>query len=196
MGCFSDFCHGLFLRIFRFYAKHSEKSIIFAASKSYNDMAKKATVKTIEQSEKVGLYSICFDGNDLTEYEKFVQKFMDDAKLNKDFQMIFRAINRIVANGALERFFRPEGKMGDNLAALSIDSKVLRLYCLRISDQILIVGNGGAKSTRTYQESEELSGYVMDLQKFDALLAQALKDGVVKIEQNVITGIESASFEL
>ncbi len=173
-----------------------EKSIIFAASKSYNDMAKTATIKTIEQSEKVGLYSICFDGNDLTEYEKFVQKFMDDATLNKDFQMIFRAINRIVANGALERFFRPEGKMGDNLAALSIDSKVLRLYCLRISDQILIVGNGGAKTTRTYEESVELSGYVMDLQKFDALLAQALKDGVVKIEQNVITGIESASFEL
>lgn len=72
--------------------------IIFAASKPYNNMAKTATIKTIEQSEKVGLYSICFDGNDLTEYEKFVQKFMDDATLNKDFQMIFRAINRIVAN--------------------------------------------------------------------------------------------------
>lgn len=32
-------------------------------------MAKTATIKTIEQSEKVGLYSICFDGNNLTEYE-------------------------------------------------------------------------------------------------------------------------------
>jgi hypothetical protein len=36
----------------------------------------------------------------------------------------------------------------------------------------------------------------MDLQKFDALLAQELKSGKIKIEQNVITGIESASFEL
>ena len=157
---------------------------------------KTAIIKTIEQSEKVGLYSICFDSNDLTEYEKFVQKFMNDATLNEDFRKIFRAINRIVANGALERYFRPEGRMKDNLAALSIDSKVLRLYCLRISDQILIVGNGGAKTTRTYEESEELSGYVMDLQKFDALLEQELKSGNIKIEQNVITGIESASFEL
>lgn len=82
------------------------------------------------------------------------------------------------------------------MTALSIDSKVLRLYCLRISDQILIVGNGGAKTTRTYEEDEELSGYVMDLQKFDALLEQELKKGKIKIEQNVITGIESASFEL
>ena len=161
-----------------------------------NNMAKTATIKTIEQSEKVGLYSICFDGNNLTEYEKFVKKFVDDATLNEDFRKVFRAINRIIANGALERYFRPEGKMGDHLAALSIDSKVLRLYCLRISDQILIVGNGGAKTTRTYEECEELSGYVIDLQKFDAILEQELKTGNIKIEQNVITGIESASFEL
>lgn len=157
---------------------------------------KTATIKTIEQSEKVGLYSICFDGNDLTEYEKFVQKFLNDATLNKDFQKVFRAINRIVANGALERYFRPEGKFKDHLAALSIDSKILRLYCLRISDQILIVGNGGAKTTRTYEEDVELSGYVMDLQKFDELLAHELASGKIKIEQNVITGIESATFEL
>ena len=157
---------------------------------------KTATIKTIEQSEKVGLYSICFDGNDLTEYEKFVQKFLNDATLNKDFQKVFRAISRIVANGALERYFRPEGKFKDHLAALSIDSKVLRLYCLRISDQILIVGNGGVKTTRTYEENVELSGYVMDLQKFDKLLAQELACGKIKIEQNVITGIESATFEL
>ena len=157
---------------------------------------KRATVKIIEQSDKVGLYSICFDGSDLSEYEKFVRKFMNDATLNKDFQMIFRAINRIVANGAVERYFRPEGKYKDNVAALSVDSKILRLYCLRISDQILIVGNGGVKTTKTYEEDEELSGYVMDLQKFDELLAKELKTGKIRIEQNVITGIESASFEI
>ncbi len=157
---------------------------------------KTATLKTIEQSDNVSMYSICFDENNLTEYELFVQKFMCDAKLNKDFQTIIRALNRIVANGALERYFRPEGKLGDNVAALSIDSKVLRLYCLRISDQILIVGNGGAKTTRTYQESEELSGYVIDLQQFDKLLTEAQKAGSITIEKNIITGIEGVSFTL
>ena len=155
-----------------------------------------AKLKNIEQSENVGLYSICFDGNDLSEYEQFVKKFLDDATLNQDFQKVFRAIHRIMVNGALERYFRPEGRFKDNLTALSIDSKVLRLYCLRISDQILIVGNGGAKTTRTYEENEELSGYVMDLQKFDRLLAQELESGKIKIEQNVITGIESTTFIL
>jgi hypothetical protein len=157
---------------------------------------KTATLKTIEQSDNVSLYSICFDGNEESEYETFLRKFKEDAKLNSDFQKIFRAINRIIANGAFERYFRPEGRMKDHVAALSVDSKILRLYCLRISDQILIAGNGGAKHTKTYQESEELQGYVMDLQKFDKLLAQAQEKGIVSIQKNYISGIESISFDL
>ena len=86
--------------------------------------------------------------------------------------------------------------MSDNVAALSIDSRKLRLYCLRISDQILILGNGGAKLTRTYEEDMELSGYVMDLQKFDKVLIEAQKNGTVTIEKNIITDIQSATFNI
>ncbi|MBR4645658.1 MAG: hypothetical protein IKO75_00900 [Bacteroidales bacterium] len=157
---------------------------------------KEVTLKTLEQTDNVSLYSICFDGNALSEYETFVQKFKDDATLNIDYKKIILALEKIVAVGAFERFFRPEGKMNDRVAALSIDSRKLRLYCLRISDQILIVGNGGLKNTRTYEENTELSGYVMDLQEFDKLLAEAQKEGSITIEKNVITGIEGKVFQL
>ena len=157
---------------------------------------KTATLKTLEQTDNVSLYSICFNGKDISEYEAFLLKFKEDATLNEDYKKIILALEKIVAVGAFERFFRPEGKMNDRIAALSIDSRKLRLYCLRISDQILIVGNGGVKTTRTYQENDELSGYVMDLQAFDKLLAEAQKDGSITIEKNVITGIESKVFQL
>ena len=159
-------------------------------------MTRQATVKTIEQNDNVSLFSICFDGSKESEFEKFLLKFQENAKLNADYQSILVAINRIVAKGALERFFRPEGKMNDDVCALSLESKRLRLYCLRISDQILFVGNGGEKTTRTYQENQELSGYVMDLQKFDQLLRQAQEYGEITIEKNFITGIENQIFEL
>ena len=84
----------------------------------------------------------------------------------------------------------------DNVKALAIDSRKLRLYCLRISDQILILGNGGVKNTRTYQEDSKLSGYVMDLQTFDKVLLKAQKLGNVTIEKNMITDIQSATFEI
>ena len=157
---------------------------------------KNAKLQTIATSDKVGLYSILFDDNQETEFRKFLIKFRDNATLNKDYQAIINALDRIIANGAFERYFRVEGKMNDRVSALAIESKQLRLYCLRISDQILILGNGGVKTTRTYEESKELSGYVMDLQKFDELLKQAQKEGKIHIVQSIITGIEEASFQL
>ena len=154
------------------------------------------SMKTIEQNDNVGMFSICFDGNEESEFEKFLNEFKDNATYNKDFNVILLALSKIIDKGALERFFRNEGKMNDSVKALAIDSRKLRLYCLRISDQILILGNGGVKTTRTYQENEQLSGYVMDLQTFDKVLIKAQKAGRVTIEKNMITDIQSATFEI
>ena len=153
-------------------------------------------LKTIEQNDNVGLFSICFEGGEESEFEKFLNEFKDNATFNKDFNVILLALSKIIDKGALERFFRNEGRMRDNVKALAIDSRKLRLYCLRISDQVLILGNGGVKSTRTYQEDERLSGYVMDLQTFDKVLVEAQKSGKITIEKNMITDIESATFEI
>ena len=154
------------------------------------------TLKTIEQNDNVGMFSICFDGSEVSEFEKFLNEFKDNATYNKDFNVILLALSKIIDKGALERFFRNEGRMNDNVKALSIDSHKLRLYCLRISDQILIIGNGGVKTTRTYQEDSQLSGYVMDLQTFDKVLLKAQKSGRVTIEKNMIIDIQRATFEL
>ena len=142
------------------------------------------------------MFSICFDGGEESEFEKFLNEFKDNATYNKDFNVILLALSKIIDKGALERFFRNEGRMNDNVKALAIDARKLRLYCLRISDQILILGNGGVKTTRTYQEDSKLSGYVMDLQTFDKVLIKAQKFGKVTIEKNMITDIQSATFEI
>lgn len=157
---------------------------------------KKVSLKTIEQNDNVSLFSICFEENSLSEFEKFMCEFKDNATYNKDFNIIIMALAKIIDKGALERFFRIEGKMNDNLKALAIDSRKLRLYCLRISDQILILGNGGVKLTRTYQEDKILSGYVTDLQSFDKVLLKAQERGAVTIEKNMITNIDSVVFEI
>ena len=65
-----------------------------------------------------------------------------------------------------------------------------------MSDSVLIVGNGGMKSTKTYEEDESLNGYVITLQRLDKLLGQAMKSGKVTIEETTITGIDKTEFEL
>lgn len=155
-----------------------------------------AQLEIVEQSELVSLYSIKFNGEDVTEFEKFLQTFKDNAELNVDFQRIVYAVSKILTNGALERYFRPEGKFNDGVCAIPIESGQLRLYCLRMSDQILIVGNGGIKTTRTYNEDPILSGYVLDLQKFERLIESGVRNGSLSIEEKEIVGIEGKTFNL
>jgi len=99
---------------------------------------------------------------------------------------IAKFVESIADLGALERFFRPEGKMSDRVCALPVVKSSLRLYCLRLSDSILILGNGGIKKTQTYNEDEELLGYVVTLQNFDKLIKQGVKDGTITISENEI----------
>lgn len=116
--------------------------------------------------------------------------------MKRDYQIIIYALSKIAENGALERYFRPEGKMNDNVCALPVDSGKLRLYCLRISDNILVIGNGGIKNTKTYEESEELLGYVIDLQKFDAIIKKEVADGTLTVNETSIDDITDKTFEL
>lgn len=159
-------------------------------------MKKKATVDLVEQSEKVSFYSISFQMDRTTEFERFLAKFEEEAEFNEDYQKILAALEIILDRGALERYFRPEGTMEDNLCALPIESGNIRLYCLRISDEILILGNGDRKTTRTYQEDRKLLGYALDLQKFDILLKKDIEDGVVTVEERTLKYIENNEYLL
>ncbi len=157
-------------------------------------MKKKTTLELVEQSERVSLYSISFAMDRTTEFERFLNKFEEEASLNTDYQKIIYALSMILDKGALERYFRPEGKMSDNLCALPIDSSRIRLFCLRVSDQILILGNGDVKRTASYEDDAKLYGYALDLQKFDKLLKDDIRDGIVTIEEKILTNIDDKEY--
>ena len=91
----------------------------------------------------------------------------------------------IVADFRLE-YFRPEGKLSDSIVALPVVQSKLRLYCLRLSNKILVLGNGGVKSTRRYEDDATLKGYVITLQRFERLLKQGVDDGSVIISEKLI----------
>ncbi len=142
----------------------------------------------VNSSERCTMYTIQFLNDEESESEKFISKFRQNAELNPDFQAIMRFVEQILSKGALERYFRCEGKMSDSVVALPVLKSKLRLYCLRLTDKILALGNGDVKNTRKYEENETLQGYVMDLQKFEKLLKQEVRLGNVEItEKEIIT---------
>lgn len=140
----------------------------------------------LNEGNQCTLYTIQFTSEDVSEYERFYAKFIEDATLNRDLLRIVQIVDKIADVGALQRLFRPEGKMKDSVVALPVLSSKLRLYCLRLSDGILILGNGGVKNSRTYNEDDSLRGYVLNLQKFEQILKEGQRNGTVTITERTI----------
>lgn len=130
-------------------------------------MGKNVLVELLESGDKVSLYSPRFEGEDYTEFEKFLLKYKDTH--TQDVQILVRRIDIIKQNGVEDRYFRYEGTKRDRVMALPshLDTTNLRLYCLNISHKVLILGNGGLKTTQTYQEDAHLHKCVQTLQKID-----------------------------
>ena len=156
----------------------------------------KASLLSLEQTDAAGLFTIIFENENQSEFVKFVNKFKDDAIRKNELRIILNQIDVMLQKGIEERRFRPEGKMSDGVAALPVYQSGLRLYCLRLSDSVLIVGNGGVKSTKTYQEDEDLNGYVISLQKLDSLLKSDIENGIVRVEKTLILGADNREYDI
>ena len=145
-----------------------------------------AELLLLNNADGCTIYTIQFLSESDSEFERFYTRFKDDAEYNPDLMRIVALINKIADMGALERYFLPEGKLKDGVCALPVLQSKLRLYCLRLSDKILVLGNGGVKKTRTYNEDDTLRGYVLTLQNFEKLIREGEKDGTISITANTI----------
>ena len=82
--------------------------------------------------------------------------------------------------------------MGDRIFAVPLEIRprdktkhgTLRLYCIRISDKLLIIGKGGKKTTSSYEEDADLSEVVAILQSIDKQLSIKESEGT-NIESNI-----------
>ena len=88
----------------------------------------------IQEGDNCTIYTLQFLRDTESEFEKFVSKFIDNVEYNEDYTRIAAFISRIARNGALERYFRPEGKMSDSVVALPVTSSCL-LYTSDAADE-------------------------------------------------------------
>lgn len=124
-------------------------------------------IELLERGDKVSLYSPRFEGESYTEFEKFLLKFKDEYP--GDVAQIVYRLDIVKRDGAADRHFRYEGQRSDRVMALPsyLESTRLRVYLLNIKSKVLILGNGGLKKTRTYEEDLQLNQCVENLQKID-----------------------------
>ncbi len=150
-------------------------------------MKRKIKIELFEEHDKVNFYTLRIEDED-AEIEKFFKKFPSGCEFDEDIHIIIKWIEKIGSIGALERYFRTEGKYYDNVSAIPIDVSKLRLYLLRISESIIILGNGDIKTTKTYNEDYTLNPIVELLQSVDSFIKSRLDKGSLTIKNRVFKG--------
>lgn len=107
--------------------------------------------------EKCQVFTIRIDGEDLSLFESFAEQFMDSYP--KELVNIYERLKFIgKEGGARPHFFKlNEGSPGDGVSALyDSPAKKLRLYCIVYGTVAIVLGGGGPKKVRTWQEDEVL----------------------------------------
>lgn len=145
-------------------------------------------LELVLETDKVCMYSPKYDGEEQNEFRKFllVNRSQGHPQLKKFFGAILSVIEKMGETGALQRYFRSEG---GNVKALPtyidiprMNRKIgkMRLYCLRLSDRILILGGGAVTTSQSYEEDPVLLAIVGDLRDIEcqikAIVRQADTD--------------------
>lgn len=151
-------------------------------------MTQKYFVELIEEHEAANFYSVHLNDEELSELERFFEKFPEGCVYDEDVDTIIAWLDHIGESGALERYFRYEGKYGDGVSAIPIETSNLRLYCVRLSDKILIFGNGGVKDCAAWQDSETLAEYVEMLMDTSRFISSRIAGGTVCLIDKEIIG--------
>lgn len=152
-------------------------------------MKKQVEIKRVENSKRVCIYTFQFQNQTQSEFEDFLIRYKDstDRLLKDDFDRIIKMISKILEYGALERLFRVnESKMQDHVVSIPLDilprknHDTLRLYCIRISSEILIIGNGGTKR-RKYNDNKITLSHVQNLAKLEKAINCHINKGEITI---------------
>jgi len=135
--------------------------------------------------DKSSFYAIKLLNKPISEALEFFEKFETTEK--KKAEILLNNIESMVKRGIFEGFFKDnESKIDDNISCLSVGD--LRLYCMRYGKVAVILGGGGYKHVKTYQESEELHNHVKLLQAACKQIYERIKAKEITITDNSIEG--------
>jgi len=145
-----------------------------------------AALKHITTFKKVTYYSLTVNDEEKSLFEMFV-----DTYNHSDRHDDFVNINRILGemgnlHGARSRYFRSENE-AQALPTFEVTNPkgVLRLYCTVLSENVVILFNGGIKTTQKAQDCPNVSAHFRLAIGFSKKLNEAIISKDIVISNNI-----------
>ncbi len=148
-------------------------------------MKKTIFLRRYKEFSKTVFYTLHVEDEKNHETDNFLLKHESIDKCKEDLAIITQYITKIGnETGALERYFRPEG----SALALPICVCRLRLYCIRCSDSVMILGNGGIKSAQKVKDCPELYPHFKLMNKVAKMYKRRVIDRKIILKNKSISG--------
>ena len=139
---------------------------------------------------KVNFYTIRLEKEEDNETDRFISRFVASSEYRPDLDVILAALEEIGANrGALppgNSLFRAE-RDAVALPPPQAYGNMLRLYGFVCSDEVMVLGGGGRKTTKKAQDGDTAPAFRM-MNQVAEILRHRLNNQTVWIENQQLHG--------
>jgi hypothetical protein len=148
-----------------------------------------AILKVVYTFKKVTYYTIQRDGETKDCFSEFRDKHIADPACKEDMQTLMYWLTVIGKQyGAKERYFRHEAYRGGDAKALPPKSlqpsSRLRLYCICINDQSIILLSGGLKTRNKAQDCPIVGPPFREANKVEKAIRDLIHSKEIQIDNN------------
>ena len=164
-------------------------------------MKQYVNLQVFRDFRKVRFYTFQIEDSDKSETDKFFNKLKTDMSVSDDLNRLVQWIVEIGSyHSALIELFRfeeeahalpPPPKGQRQLGITQIENNDLRLYCIWISESIVILANGGIKKSATTQGTPELIPHFRFAKTMGKQINQLISEGNFNFQGKEILDIDN-----
>jgi hypothetical protein len=147
-----------------------------------------------DETDRVTFYSVRTEDAEHSEMDNFILRMQQDPQMTEPLQKLLQLITEVIGNtyGAIDTFFNrienrvfalpPKGNIKISEIEFHYPGFPLRLYCLALSEDIVILFNGGIKDAQEVQQaSGSISVKFYEANEFAKRIQSALNDGIISL---------------
>jgi hypothetical protein len=135
---------------------------------------------------KASVYTIVSEDTCTSLFDKFIIECKNE--FPNELMNILSRLKRVGNNfSALESWFKLDEGLhwNDHICAFyDVPDRNLRLFCIRLSEKIIILGNGGPKNVRAWQDDSRLSREVHEMMLYSKIIHTQLENKHLKLSGN------------
>jgi hypothetical protein len=153
-----------------------------------------------DETERVTFYSPKVEGANHSEMDRFLLRMEQLPGMAEPLQELLELVIETIGNihGAQDAFFNrfenrvtalpPKGQIKISELELDYRGFPLRLYCMALNEELVILFNGGIKDAQTAQESSDvISAKLYEANGFAKRILQAIQTGEIVVHGRTLT---------